>query len=112
MAKPGVVSKPAGAAPRVSSVGVWPANARTGTSVKISFRLNVASTVKLRLLRGKQQRVAKTVRFALGTRTVSLVLARGRARIAPGSYTLVLTATANGKSATISRALRVTAVPR
>ena len=107
--KQDVVSLPA---PRVSAVGTWPAKARTGATVKISFRLNVASTVKLQLLHGKQQRVAKAVRLTPGTRTLGLVLVRGRTRIAPGSYTLVLTVTANGTSATIKRALRVTAVPR
>jgi hypothetical protein len=92
----------------VKEAGTWPRSARAGELLKVRLRLNVAATVKLKLERGKQVRATRTVKVAAGLRSLALRLTRFGKPLAAGRYTLVVTATANGDTAKLTRTLRVT----
>jgi hypothetical protein len=97
-------------APEVSRVRLSRSSARVGTNVAISYELSRAAQVEVTVRRSGQRKILGRTKFADGKGPSRVgVITR---RLTPGFYVITVKATADGKSATGSRTLRMTPKPK
>ena len=96
--------------PEFSKVKLSRRSVRAGTNVSISYELSRAAQVEVTVRRSGKRKVLGRTRFADG-KGASRVRVITR-RLTAGHYIITVKATADGKSASNSRALRITPKPR
>jgi hypothetical protein len=97
-------------APEISKVRLSRRRVRVGTNIAISYELDRAAAVELTVRRAGKRRILSRKRFADG-KGPSRVRVVTR-RLTAGLYVIGIKATADGKSASSSRTLRITPRPR
>jgi hypothetical protein len=98
------------AAPELSRVRLSRRSVRVGSNVAISYVLSRAAQVEVTVRRSGKRRILGRTRFADGEGASRIrVVTR---RLAAGNYIVTVKATADGKSASSSRPLRITPRPR
>ena len=97
-------------APALSKVKLSRRSVRVGTNVAISYVLSRAAQVEVTVRRSGKRKILGRSRFADGEGASRVrVVTR---RLTAGHYIVTVKATANGQSASSSRALRITPKPR
>jgi hypothetical protein len=97
-------------APALSSVRLSRRSVRVGTNVAMSYVLSRAAQVEVTVRRSGKRKVLGRTRFADGEGASRVrVVTR---RLPAGNYIVTVKATADGKSASSSRPLRITPRPR
>jgi hypothetical protein len=97
-------------APALSKVKLSRRSVRVGTNVAISYVLSRAAQVEVTVRRSGKRKILGRSRFADGEGASRVrVVTR---RLTAGPYIVTVKATANGQSASSSRALRITPKPR
>ena len=99
-----------GPGPAFSRVRLSRRTARVGTNVAISYRLNRAAQVEVRVRRSGHRRILGRTRFADGAGPSRVrVITR---KLLPGRYIVTVRATAAGKSASASKLLKLKRKPK
>ena len=98
------------AAPEITKVRLSRTRVRVGRNVAISYELDRAAQVQVTVRRAGTRRILGRRRFAdgAGPSRVRVVTSR----LAAGTYIIAVRATADGKSTTRSRPLRITPKPK
>ena len=97
-------------APEFSRVRLSRASARVGTNVAISYNLSRAAQIEVTVRRSGSRKILGRTRFSDGQGASRIRVLTSK--LTPGRFIIGVKATADGKSASVSRTLKITPKPK